>query len=265
MFGKKRSSKASSHLRPLRPILTVMLACLALASAGTGWALAQSAGWLGNSERPAARTAGKAHRAKSTRIGISERLALRSWRKSRQSTDTTPPQTTLTSQPPAATGETSAGFSFTASESGASFACKLDAGSWGSCSSPKSYSALAVGTHTFSVRATDAAGNVDATPAVGSWTVEKEPAPPADTTPPQTTLTSQPPAATTETSAGFSFTASESGASFACKLDAGSWGSCSSPKSYSALAVGTHTFSVRATDAAGNVDATPAVGSWTVE
>jgi hypothetical protein len=35
------------------------------------------------------------------------------------------------------------------------------------------YSSLTVGQHTFSVRATDAAGNVDETPATYSWTVEQ--------------------------------------------------------------------------------------------
>ena len=38
-------------------------------------------------------------------------------------------------------------------------------------------SGLAVGSHTFSARAKDAAGNVDPTPATRSWTVEAEPAP----------------------------------------------------------------------------------------
>ena len=95
----------------------------------------------------------------------------------------------------------------------------------------------------------------------------EEPEPPveSDTTPPQTTITAQPPASTTETSASFSFSSSESGSSFACKLDTGNWASCASPKSYSGLSVGSHSFSVRATDAAGNTDATPATKTWTIE
>lgn len=200
-------------------------------------------------------------------MGVSMRLALKSWRRSpnsKSSADTITPETTITSQPPASTAETSASLSFASSEGGSTFACKLDAASWGSCGSPKAYSGLAAGTHTFSVRATDAAGNVDSTPATGSWTIE-EPAPPTDTTPPETTITSEPPASTTETTVSFSFSASESGSTFACKLDAASWSSCGSPKAYSGLSVGEHAFSVRATDGAGNVDATPASASWSVQ
>jgi hypothetical protein len=88
--------------------------------------------------------------------------------------------------------------------------------------------------------------------------------PPSDTTPPETTITSAPSGTVTSTSASMGFSSSESGSTFACQLDGSAWGACSSPKSYSGLSAGTHTFSVRATDAAGNVDPTPATSSWTV-
>ncbi len=51
------------------------------------------------------------------------------------------------------------------------------------CVSPFEVSGLVVGGHEFAVRATDAAGNTDATPAVHTWTVVA----PADITAPQTT------------------------------------------------------------------------------
>ena len=92
-----------------------------------------------------------------------------------------------------------------------------------------------------------------------------EPAPPADTTPPQTTLTSAPAGTTTARTASVSFTSNESGSSFSCKLDAGAWAACTSPKAFSDLTVGTHTVQVRAADAAGNVDPTPASATWEVK
>src|SRR4029078_7325329 len=42
-------------------------------------------------------------------------------------------------------------------------------GGFSSCSTPKSYSGLSEGSHTFKVRATDAAGNTDASPAQYTW------------------------------------------------------------------------------------------------
>ena len=215
--------------------------------------------------------------------------------------------------------------------------------------------------HQFSVRAKDAAGNVDATPAVDGWTVTPSAAPAAGRHHAAGDVDHErdPRRPPPRTSASFSFYSSEAGSTFECKLDSGgwselhlaegllrsrcrhppvlgsrdrrgrqrrrdpgdaragrskspprrptpprpkprspagrrqapprprrslclhlqrgrvrasnasstaaSWAACSSPKSYSGLAVGSHQFSVRATDAAGNVDATPAIFGWTVE
>jgi hypothetical protein len=68
----------------------------------------------------------------------------------------------------------------------------------------------------------------------------------------------------TATTASFAFTATET-ATFECRLDGSAWSACTSPKDYTALATGAHTFDVRATDGAGNVDATPATRTWTVQ
>ena len=56
-------------------------------------------------------------------------------------------------------------------EAGASFDCRIDFGSWGACTSPHTTASLAEGNHTFQVRATDGAANLDATPAVEPFTV----------------------------------------------------------------------------------------------
>jgi len=177
--------------------------------------------------------------------------------------DTTPPDTTITSGPASgsSTTSTSASFSFSSSENGSTFQCMLDGAAWSACTSPQSYSSLATGSHTFAVRAIDAAGNVDPTPASVTWTVTAA----KDTTPPDTTITGGPAqsSSTTSTSATFTFTSTEAG-TFQCALDGGSWAACSSPTTYSSLAPASHTFQVRAIDQAGNVDPTPASRSWTV-
>ncbi|MBA3431269.1 MAG: hypothetical protein H0U16_07295, partial [Actinobacteria bacterium] len=88
--------------------------------------------------------------------------------------------------------------------------------------------------------------------------------PPADVTPPDTTIDSGPSGTVTASSANFVFSASEAASTFECRLDDGSWGSCTSPMSYASLQAGSHTFDVRATDAAGNTDQTPASRTWTI-
>jgi hypothetical protein len=86
-----------------------------------------------------------------------------------------------------------------------------------------------------------------------------------DTTPPDTLIDAGPAGTVTSTSAEFRFSASESGATFTCALDGAAWSACTSPAGYSGLAPGGHSFAVRAADAAGNVDPTPAVQNWTVD
>jgi Bacterial Ig domain/Bacterial Ig-like domain/Chondroitinase B len=179
--------------------------------------------------------------------------------------DTTPPNTTISSGPSGETTSTNASFSFSASEPGSTFACRLDASDFASCSSPKAYTGLAVGPHTFSVRATDAAGNVDGTPATAAWTITDDSPGPGDTTAPQTTFTSGPSGPTNDATPTFAFSASESGATFACGIDQGAWSACSSPWTTSMLADGDHSVRVRATDAAGNSDDSPASRSFTVD
>ena len=281
--------------------------------------------------------------------------------------DTTAPDTSITSAPADPSTSTSASFAFTATESGSAFECKLDAGAYAACTSPKAYSALThglahvqrqgdrrrgqhrrvtgdedldgperfdaapgdhqpVAAYTYSPAAptTGQAVSFDAssatcddTPCTYSWEddggdgpagdqwplgsgktmsftfqgagvknvrvtvtdVDGDTAttmkaitvaaagstpPPADTTAPNTTITSGPTGTTTDNTPTFAFTASESGSTFQCQLDAGAWAACTSPWTTSALTDGMHGIAVRATDAAGNTDATPATQSFTV-
>jgi hypothetical protein len=85
--------------------------------------------------------------------------------------ESVPPDTTITSGPPAATNDPTPTFSFSSSEGGSTFECKLDSGPYGACSSPTTTAHLADGSHTFSVRAVDEVGNFDPTPATRTFTV----------------------------------------------------------------------------------------------
>ena len=84
-----------------------------------------------------------------------------------------PPETTITSGPSGTVPSTDATFEFTASEQ-AFFECQLDNGGFLPCFSPQTYSNLALGSHTFQVRATDFTGNADPTPDSRTWTVREK-------------------------------------------------------------------------------------------
>jgi len=174
--------------------------------------------------------------------------------------DLEPPQTTITSGPSGTIAGGSASFDFESSEEG-SFECRFDSvnpDSWTACDSPQNYSGLADGSHNFEVRATDLAGNVDPTPALAGFAI--------DTTSPETAISSAPSGTIETSSASFAFEASELG-SFECRIDSddpAAWSACSSPQSYSSLADGNHFFEVRATDALGHVDPTPAFAAFSI-
>lgn len=88
-----------------------------------------------------------------------------------------------------------------------------------------------------------------------------------DTVAPNTTIDSNPTDPTTSTDATFTFSGTDSILAiggFQCKLDAGAFAACTSPQNYTGLALGSHTFEVRAVDTAGNVDPTPASFTWTI-
>ena len=170
--------------------------------------------------------------------------------------DLTPPETSISSGPDAVTRATSVNFGLTSSEQGSTFACRIDGGAWNGCGSSPGYGGLAAGGHTFEARATDARGNTDPTPAVRSFTV--------DTAAPNTRITSGPSGKTSARSASFSFRPSEDGSTFDCRLDGGKWKGCDSPAGYDGLTSGRHKFEVRATDAAGNVEPSPAARDWSV-
>ncbi len=168
--------------------------------------------------------------------------------------DRTAPNTTITSAPPTLTNNPVATFTFISTEAGGGFQCSLDGSIFTDCTSPYATAPLLDGKHTFKVKAVDAAGNADKTPARASWTV--------DTIPPVTTVIGKPTDPTTSTTATFRFK-SEKGSTFQCQLDGGPIEPCKSGKKYTGLLPGFHPFQVQATDKAGNVELTPASYSWT--
>ncbi|WPB79307.1 Ig-like domain-containing protein [Archangium violaceum] len=173
--------------------------------------------------------------------------------------DVTAPQTVLGSVPASSSTSTAAMFTFSSNEEPVSFECSLDGAeesAFASCSSPLSLT-VSDGRHTFKVRARDAAGNVDATPAEYSWTV--------DTGAPDVVMTEKPASITKATSARFAFGSTDVGSTFECALDGAALTSCTSPVELSGLAEGSHSFKVVARDVVGNVSVAPGIWNWTVD
>jgi hypothetical protein len=167
---------------------------------------------------------------------------------------------------------TNVSFAFSATESGvAGFECKLDASAFDGCSSPKSYSNLAQGSHDFSVRAVDALGNPGPASALRHWTVDtvKPVKPVFDQTPPAV--------ATTATSTFRWHDAEDPNVTYLCSRENGAFAAtvasegqaaqpCVSPLTYNVGVTnnGQHQFAVEAVDAAGNISEIASY-SWKVD
>lgn len=134
---------------------------------------------------------------------------------------------------------------------GARTECRIDAAAWAPCAGTWTAAALATGSHTVQVRALDRPGH--AGPVV-SATVQ------VDVTAPQSRITKHPRKRTQKATARFRF-AAEPGATLSCKVDKRPWRAC---RARFAVKVkpGKHVLRVRATDALGNTDTTPAVFRW---
>src|SRR5689334_18931369 len=134
-------------------------------------------------------------------------------------------QTAVTDGPSGTTTDATPTFTFTG-EAGATFDCKIDPnGSWKPCSSPMS-AQLADGAYTFSVRATDRAGNVEVNPPSRAFTV--------DTSKVDTAIDAGPSGLTNDTTPTFTFSTAASGAAFECVIEGAgssvpSWTACSTP------------------------------------
>lgn len=84
-------------------------------------------------------------------------------------TDNSPLDTQINMHPSNPTISNTATFTFLRPDGTSTFECKLDAGAFTPCTSPKTYSGLSVGPHTFSVHATNGGINIDIEPPIFTW------------------------------------------------------------------------------------------------
>lgn len=170
--------------------------------------------------------------------------------------DTTAPDTSFVSTPSLVADVDFALFEFSATERGSLFTCQLDAGTPESCTSPWVVAGLAEGIHQFSVVATDAGGNVDASAAAHTWRV--------DITAPLLLVTDSPGTFSRDTAPSVTFGSTEDSVTFLCALDGAAAESCTSPYTAGTLAEGVHALEIIATDEAGNASV-PSRISFTVD
>jgi len=93
---------------------------------------------------------------------------------------------------------------------------------------------------------------------------------PSDGTPPETTITSGPSGIVSDPHATFTFSSSEGSSTFKCRTSGGVhgggiWSACQAPWNIGPSPNGTYTLEVKASDASGSTDPTPATRSWTVD
>jgi len=160
--------------------------------------------------------------------------------------DVTPPAVRIGAAPAPQSARADAALAFTATKSGSTFTCQLDAHSPQACAGSAYYPGVTEGDHTVSIRATDRYGIADAGPLTVRWRV--------DLTAPETLLLAARPAPGKPATASF---VSETAAGFECQVQGGPWAACTSPL----VAPAGATVAVRARDGAGNPDPTPAVAS----
>jgi MYXO-CTERM domain-containing protein len=170
--------------------------------------------------------------------------------------DSGAPDTTIATKEPNPTNDPTGDFVFTSDDPLATFQCRVDAAAFAACTATFSTAALLDGSHTLDVRAVDVNNNVDATPATYTWVV--------DTVPPDTAIDTKPANPSPSATGAFVFSSNDVAATFQCSIDGSAFVACPKALATAALANGSHTLQVRAVDAAGNTDATPASYTWTI-
>lgn len=169
--------------------------------------------------------------------------------------DCDPPQVAFVLVPAPVNSEVEPEVGFACDEP-CTFECRFDGGEWTPCGSGMLGSTFVEvpgeGEYVFEVRATDLAGNESGVESI-AWRT--------DLTPPTVTINAAPEATTFSRTATFTFECDEP-CTFECRLDGGSWSTCTSPASFPRLAKGAHLLELRGIDEAGLDDTTSA--SWEV-
>lgn len=164
--------------------------------------------------------------------------------------DTDRPAVTITSGPPNVGSATTATFAYSSRE-GTSFSCRFDGAPFGPCgigpSDTRTFAGLADGLHTFEIFAVETAN-----PSNVGRTLRRTFR--VDTRPPVVTVDNGDRDRTTTQGqrVQIDFSSDELHTRFECSLDGAPATPCTSPRSYSGLAVGDHTLTVTGTDLAGN-------------
>src|SRR5581483_8320188 len=137
--------------------------------------------------------------------------------------DPAAPDTAIEGGPSGLIASPDARFEFSSPQAAATFACRLDFAPFAPCASPQVLTGLADGSHTFQVRARDAAGQADPTPASRTFAI--------DTHAPPVAIDSGPSGPTDDPRPAFAFSSSEAAAAFSCSIDTGTaaFAACSAP------------------------------------
>jgi len=170
------------------------------------------------------------------------------------------PDTLITSGPSDPSVQTSGTFSFISSKPGATFECMVDSIAYVPCQSPYTTALLADGRHTLTVRAQDASGAYDLTPAMYAWSVGHSD---------RIAVLSGIPASPSAISNAVIDVAGPGIVSYQFQLDSGSWSTevpIATPIILTGLADGQHALRVKGRDALLNtLQAVPTTAIWTVE
>jgi hypothetical protein len=172
----------------------------------------------------------------------------------------TPPDTFITSGPSDPSTQTSSVFTFKSSKPEATFECKIDAVAFVPCQSPFTTALLADGRHILIVRAQDASGTYDPSPAIYTWDVKN--------TASIAVLTGVPASPSPVNNAEIAVAGPDI-VSYQFQLDSGTWSveaPVAIPISFTGLADGLHTLRVKGRDALQNtLQSVPTTVIWTVE